>query len=126
VNAAERFGLDIDAGVIRAARFLHPRGARWIHGDASSVALVLPKDRRIDCLIMVNWIHALSPQQLATWVLPLVPRTRYLILDAIDPDGPASYRFKHDFSFLWPFAERLSSTHVAGEPRSLMVFKVTA
>jgi SAM-dependent methyltransferase len=125
VNAAERFGFDIDTAVIRAARFLHPGAARWIRGDTSSISLAIPEERRIDCLIMVNWIHTLSPQQLAACILPLLPRTGYLILDAIDPDGPSSYRFKHDFSFLSTFAQRLSSTRAAAEPRSFIVFKVT-
>lgn len=126
VRAAQRFGFDTDSSVIRAAQFLHPGAGKWIHGDAASILRVMPSDGRIDCLIMVNWIHNLSPEQLAAGILPLLPRTAYLVLDAIDAHGPASYRFRHDFAFLAPFTERLSVTRVAGEPRSFSVFKVTA
>lgn len=126
VHAAERFGFDVDSAVIRAARFLHPRAARWIHGDATAIAGTVPGDRPIGCLIMVNWIHNLSPEQLAACILPLLPRIRYLICDAIDPEGPASYRFKHDFYFLSSFTRCLSSTRAAGEPRSFLVFEVMA
>ena len=124
VKARERFGFDNDAAVIRAARFLHPRRIHWIRGDASSVALAMPGERPIDCMIMVNWIHNLSAEQLAACLLPLLPRIGHLILDAIDADGPPSYRFKHDFAFLAPFTVRTSSARVTGEPRSFIVFKV--
>jgi hypothetical protein len=124
VRAARRFGFDSDASVIRAARFLHPGGVRWIHGIGSSVQSTIPAECRIDCMIMVNWIHNLNPDQLAAMLLPLLPRTQYLILDAIDADGPASYGFKHDFSFLSPLAERVSEMRAEGEPRSFILFKV--
>jgi trans-aconitate methyltransferase len=124
VRANERFGFDSDRAVIRAARFLHRGKVRWIHADLAAVAPSLPEERRIDCLIMVNWIHNLSPEQLWGCLQPLLPRIGWLILDAIDRDGPASYRFKHDFAFLSALTERVSVTRVAGEPRSLMIFKV--
>ena len=74
---------------------------------------------------MVNWTHNLSPSQLAECIVPLLDRTRYLVLDAIDGDAPASYRFRHDFAFLSSRAERLSVTRVMGEPRTFVVFEVT-
>jgi hypothetical protein len=124
VEARVRFGFDTELAVIQAARWLHPVRTRWIHGDASAVLRRLPRSLRIDCLIMVNWIHNLSPQQLAACLLPLLPRTTYLILDAIDPNGSACYRFKHDFAFLSAFTKRVSVTRVAGEPRSFILFRV--
>ncbi len=123
VRAVERYGFDSDLQVIRAARFLHPGGVRWIHGDALSVADVVPADRALDCVIMVNWTHNLSPEQLAACILPLLTRAGYLILDSIDVDAPSTYRFRHDFSFLSDVTERLSLTRVCGEPRSFIVFK---
>ena len=124
ISARQRLGFDTDAAVIRAARYLHPLGARWIHGDATAVAACLPAGHSIDCLIMVNWIHNLSPEQLAQCVLPLLPQARHLIVDAIDTDGPASYRFRHDFRFLTGVAEQLTRQRVAAEPRSFVVFRV--
>jgi SAM-dependent methyltransferase len=125
VRANERFGFDADPAVIRAAQFLHRSGVRWIPADFAAVAVALPEQRRIDCLIMVNWIHNLSPHELWECLRPLLPRIGWLVVDAIDRDGPASYRFKHDFAFLAALTERVSVTRVAGEPRSLMIFKVT-
>jgi SAM-dependent methyltransferase len=124
VEAVDRFGVDSDARVIRAARFLHGGRGFWFHGDGTSVQRIVPQERTIDCLIMVNWIHNLSPECLAELLLPLLPRTRYLILDAIDADGPNSYRHKHDFGFLSAVTRRLSASRVPGEPRSFVVFEV--
>jgi SAM-dependent methyltransferase len=125
VTATERFGFDADEAVIRAARFLHGGKAHWLHAELAAVAPLLPQKARIDCLIMVNWIHNLSPDDLWRGLLPLLPRTEWLILDAIDRDGPTSYRFKHDFAIFNAVAERVSITCVPGEPRNLVLFKVT-
>jgi hypothetical protein len=124
VNAVGRFGIDSDLRVIRAARFLHLGRGFWFHGDGTSIERAVSGGRTIDCLIMVNWIHNLSSEKLSELLLPLLPRTRYLILDAIDADGPNSYRHKHDFGFLSPVARRLSASRVQGEPRSFVVFEV--
>jgi len=124
VNAAQRIGIDSDPEVIRAARFLHPRKVCWVHGDGSAINGAIPPDRPIDCLIMVNWIHGVSPEDLAALLLPLLPRIRYLLLDAIDPDGAGSYKFRHDFAFLAGFAQRLSSMRAPDEPRSFVILKV--
>jgi hypothetical protein len=122
VSAAECVGIDADARVIRAARFLHRRG-RWIHGESSCVPRLFPGPRRIDCLIMVNWIHRLSPEELARLLHPLLATTRYLILDAVDAEAPQSYRHRHDFGFLGAAARRVSSVRVPGEPRTFTLFE---
>jgi hypothetical protein len=125
VNATERYGFDRDAAVIRAASFLHRGAINWIHAEFAAVARSLPEKRRIDCLIMINWIHNLSPEQLKVSLLPLLPRVGWLVLDAVDQDGPASYRFKHDFTFLSALTEPVSVTRVPHEPRNLVVLKVS-
>jgi hypothetical protein len=124
VDAADRFGVDADYRVIRAARFLHGGRGRWIHGDGNCIDSLLTPERRIDCLIMVNWIHSLSPEHLADLVVPLLARARFLIVDAIDPDGPSSYRHKHEFEFLSELARTRSVSRVPGEPRRLIVFEI--
>jgi hypothetical protein len=125
LKAVDRFGIDSDLRVIRAARFLHGGRGFWFHGDGTTIQRVVSQALTIDCLIMVNWIHNLSPENLSEYLLPLLPRTRYLILDAVDADGPNSYRHKHDFEFLSGVTRRLSASRVYGEPRSFVVFEVT-
>ncbi|MEP7242298.1 MAG: class I SAM-dependent methyltransferase [Gammaproteobacteria bacterium] len=124
VRARNRLGFDQDASVIRAARFLHPWRARWVNSDGAAIVRVLPAGGTIDCLIMVNWIHNLSPAQLAELVLPLLPLSRHLLLDAIDADGPKSYRYKHDFAFLEGRVERVSAVREVAEQRSFVLFRV--
>jgi GalNAc-alpha-(1->4)-GalNAc-alpha-(1->3)-diNAcBac-PP-undecaprenol alpha-1,4-N-acetyl-D-galactosaminyltransferase len=123
IHAVERIGIDIDVRVIRAAKFLHPSIA-WVHGDANEVSRLLPDARTIDCLIMVNWIHAINEVALEGILAPLLNKTRYLIVDSIDADGPQSYRYKHDFSFLKSVAQPVSTVRVLEEARSLVLFKV--
>ena len=122
INAPERFGYDLDDGAIRAARFLHrSKKISFIHGDISTVDV-----RNIDVLILVNWIHEISPQKLEEWLVPVLPHAGYLLLDAIDPNEPGSYRYKHDFSFLEKRVERLAVTRVSNEGRSFQLFRVVA
>jgi SAM-dependent methyltransferase len=119
MHAPRRYGYDVDLGVICAARFLHGSKISFIHGDAAKV-----EQDSIDVLILVNWIHGQSPAELGGLLKPLLATASYLVLDAIDSDGPASYRYKHDFAFLEGKAERLSVTRPLDEPRSFHLFRV--
>jgi hypothetical protein len=73
---------------------------------------------------MVNWIHNLSAEQLAACLLPLLPSVSHLIVDAIHPDAPGTYRFRHDFKFLREAAEGVAEVPVPNEPRSLIMFRM--
>jgi SAM-dependent methyltransferase len=125
INARHRYGLDSDARVIRAARFMHPRGIVWIAGAAATLQQRMGPVAFIDCLIMVNWIHNLSSEELAATLVPLLPKIRYLIVDAVDQNAPASYRVKHDFAFLTGQATRLAAVRVPDEPRSFFLFRTS-
>lgn len=121
VEAPKRYGYDVDVGAIRAARFLHGDTITFSTGDLATVDL-----KEIDVLILVNWIHEISPMLLHEQLRPLLSRTRYLLLDALDPDGPTGYRFKHDFKFLDRSCRRLSVTCPPNEGRSFHLFEVHA
>jgi hypothetical protein len=119
VNARHRHGYDLDAGAIRAARLIRSRDIFFTQGDMSCV-----REHEIDVLILVNWIHDFSPEQLAIWLQPLIPRTRYLLLDAIDADNPLNYAFKHDFSFLLGTSKIVDEARTEGEGRRFLLFQV--
>lgn len=119
IQAPARYGFDIDGGVIRAARLLRGRKIHFQRGELASVSI-----ENIDVLILVNWIHEMSPAELDRQLTPLLRRTRYLLLDAIDPDNDFGYRYKHDFAFLGSRARRVSITRVDGEGRSFQLFQV--
>lgn len=120
VNAPYRFGYDVDEGAIKAARFLHGRKISFVRGDLTAVS-----HPHIDVLILVNWIHEISPEELLRLIEPLLSCTDYLVLDAIDPDESIDYRFKHDFAFLGSRVQRISVARTRNEGRSFQLFKVT-
>ena len=123
VRAEERYGIDPDLGAIRAAPVLHPGKIRWIHGDSSVINSTL-SGIKIDCLIMVGWIHGISPEQLSSILLPLLTRVKYCILDAFNSDL-APYPYKHDFGFLTNLATCVSVVNpVNDDIRRLLVYKI--
>lgn len=119
VDAVERVGYDVDLGALRAARLVHGRRATFIHGDMTAVT-----QPRIDVLILVNWIHDFSPERLDEWLTPLLPRTRYLLVDAIDADDTTGYRFKHDFSFLEGRVREVHEGRAVNEGRRFLLYEV--
>lgn len=120
VDAPYRFGYDVDEGAVKAARFLHGRKISFVWGDLTAVS-----QPHIDVLILVNWIHEISPEELMRLIEPLLSCTDYLVLDAIDPDESSGYRFKHDFAVLGSRAQRISVARTRNEGRSFQLFKVT-
>jgi hypothetical protein len=120
VQAKTRQGYDVDDGAVRAARMLRSKTINFTCGDMSCVEAA-----QIDVLILVNWIHDFSPEQLEIWLRPLLPRIRYLLLDAIDPENPVGYRFAHDFAFLIGLAKPVLTRRVDGEGRRFILYEVT-
>ncbi len=119
IRAPNRFGYDVDEGAIRAARLLRRR-VSFTHGDITTVS-----QQPIDVLILVNWIHEYSPEQLDIWLSPMLSYTSYLLMDAIDPDGPEGYRYRHDFKFLETRVRRIAVRPVPNETRSIILYEVT-
>ena len=118
INAPEIYGYDADEGAIRAARFLRGKKVIFIHGDLKTVAL-----QQIDVLILINWINKISPASLEEQLIPLIQRTRYLLLDALDPAVPG---YKHNFKFLASKTKLISINRPQRENRSFHLFKVLA
>lgn len=118
VRAPKRVGYDVDGGAVRAARFLNGRIVSFHAGDLTTV-----HQQQIDVLILVNWIHEFSSDQLKAWLEPLLSRTSFLLVDAIDPELNG-YRFKHDFGFLNGFAREVQVARAPGEGRRFILFEV--
>ena len=119
VVAPERYGYDVDSGAVRAARMIRERGIDFVLGDMNSVS-----QQHITVLILCNWIHEFSPQQLDSWLTPLLPRTSFLVLDAIDSDGDKGYKFKHDFSFLDFRDKCVTIKRASDEGRSFFLYEI--
>lgn len=119
VNATRRIGYDLDGAVIEAAKFIRSGKVNFYVGTGNDV-----QEKEIDVLILLNWIHDLSPQQMMNFLEPFYKRVSYFVLEGITP-GEAGYKFFHDFKFLSEHAELVEAIDGGfGEPRKLMIFKV--
>ena len=121
ITAPQRYGYDVDEAAIRAAPFLHRKKFIFMHGDLTTGSMP-----QIDVLILVNWIHEISRQVLEALMAPLLARTRYLPLIAIDREEPIGYRYKHEFTLPDEKARRVSITRPPDEGRSFQLFEVVA
>jgi len=120
IKAERRHGYDRDPAVIRAARFLHGRSTQFAVGGFEQI-----KERNIDVLIAVNWMHEFPPEQIERWIVPLLPAVRYLLVDAIDPGSPGGYRYYHNFHFLDDRARQMSVSALAEPNRRFILWEIS-
>ena len=118
VRAPRRAGYDVDRGAVRAARFLH-RSVDFREGSFDNLV-----EREIDVLAAICWLHEFSPEQVEQWLLPLLDRTRYLLLDATDPASPLNFAFNHDYAFLKDKARLVRSEKFEEQFRTFVLFEV--
>lgn len=119
INAAKRFGYDVDPGVIRAARLIRSRSIVFAEGGFEQVT-----EPQIDVLIAVNWPHDFPPDQMRRWLAPLYSRIDYLLVDIIDPGSPSAYRHYHDYAFLEGCAKPVTTSDCGEKSRNFVLFKV--
>ena len=96
LDGFDRTAYDISHEVIEANReWYQGRGIEWNVGVFNDV-----RDRRIDCLIMVNFIHSVKPEYLSEYLTNLFSRNRvhYLVVDQVT----GNYPYTHDFEALLP------------------------
>jgi len=90
IDAPVRFGFDIDEGALRAARLLNRKVFfhRGALGETEKMVAATGSD--LDLLIMVNWVHNVPFEQVASAVRALRERAdlRFLIIDRILPGKP--------------------------------------
>jgi hypothetical protein len=101
VNYGSKLGLDHDKAVVGAAAVMNRLALRpgMSFGTFSFPGSVL--DGRYDVIVMVNWIHAFSPEALAEGMNGYFRNNLnpggVLIIDTVqDPE----YRYNHDIGFL--------------------------
>ena len=119
VRAPVRVGYDNDGGAIRAARLIRSRAIRFVEGDFTSVT-----ERDIDVLIAVNCLHDFAPDRVAEWIVPLLGRTRFLLIDRIDPASPTRYAHYHDFAFLDGRSKLVSADQFGEDFREFLLYEI--
>jgi SAM-dependent methyltransferase len=100
IDFEDRFGLDTDNNVLRAARFL----SRFNCVKISFMKFEFP-DRnlfgRYDAIIMVNWIHNIRPdvlkQKIEDYGLNNLSKTGRIIIDTVQD---RQYKYNHDVAAL--------------------------
>lgn len=96
ISAPNRYGIDIDVRVVRAARFI--AGTRsGIEFRAGSFPEVTEVGPDLDLLIMVNWPHSLTPTELQTALDTLFAKVKikWLLVDEIVEKN--NHRCQHDY-----------------------------
>lgn len=115
IRGCRRFGFDIDARVIPAARELHGAGCSFDCASLADVDMVRRAvgDAGADLLVMVNWPHALPWSELAAQVRRLAQAvsSKLLIIDTIVPGTPgyAHYHAAAELRSLGPVLKSLPS-----------------
>lgn len=101
VQAQQRFGFDVDKGVIAAATFLGGRNTTYKYGSIAegthiADALCQAGAARVDALILVNWIHELPFDHIMSGVIEIHKRVPigHLVVDAIKAGVPG-YQYHH-------------------------------
>jgi len=97
LNAKMRIGIDADKNLLRAAKLLNWRkNVTFLDGSISTTGCI--RQSEIDCLIMVNWLHNVSDEEIVGEMKQLLQQktVRYLIVDEI-LDGIEGYKFHHRF-----------------------------
>lgn len=124
VRDCRRFGFDIDARVVPAARELHGAVCRFERAGLSDVDTVRRKvgDTGGGLLIMVNWPHALPWPEVAAQVRRLnqALSLKYMIIDTIDPGRPG-YAHHHSVAELRSLGPVLESLPAIDGARTLHV-----
>ncbi|MBX3606817.1 MAG: class I SAM-dependent methyltransferase [Piscinibacter sp.] len=116
VARGQRFGFDIDAAVIPAARHLHGDRCQFEAAgiaDTEKIRACIGRSAGADLLIMVNWAHALAWPELSEHVRRLADSLsiRHLIMDTILP-GVAGYAHHHttdELADLGPVLQSIAS-----------------
>jgi hypothetical protein len=87
--------------VLVAAKLLYGKHCNFINCSLFNLS-----DANSDLLIMINWIHSISPEILEKEVLRIKKSTKYLLVDSIYCDR-TGYDYFHDFSFIENYAKLL-------------------
>ena len=100
----KRRGFDIDNNSIRTARLLHPF-VKFVNGSFCNV-----QEERIDCLIMVDFIHKIPEDNLRNEILNLFKRNMkvdLIVFDTFRNNQDTEYLYSHKGEYLFDGKYRL-------------------
>lgn len=130
VDCPHRFGFDIDAAVIPAARHLHGDRGRFEVagiGDAQTIRRTVDRSGGADVLVMVNWAHALAWAELSGHLRALTAAwpIRHLVMDTIVAGTPG-YGHHHTAAQLGELGSMIKDIASSDRVRRLHVVELFA
>ena len=102
LNYASKLGVDAEKNVIRAASFIsnikfNYKNTSYVHGSFPNITL----NQKFDAVIMVNWIHNIKAEIVASWLTYLyenyLNNNGVLVIDIVKND---KYRYNHQVEVL--------------------------
>lgn len=116
-HAKTKIGYDIDPKVIQAASEMYDEVTYKV-GGLNDIT-----ENSFECLLLFNWIHNLSEEDLEISVQKLQGKMKYLVVDQIK-QGTPGYRFYHTFDFLLKSDFSLLKTiSVEKDVRNILIYK---
>lgn len=120
INANKKVGLDIDKRVIDACRFL-----KYLRGDSTNYFVgsieYLNDEEPFDMLIMVNWLHGVSEQELIKYSEIFKDKAVNIIVDEIDK-SISGYEYYHDYDrILGKYYKCVKTSQLIG-PRRIKLY----
>lgn len=96
VDGSHRIGIDIDRNIIKAARFICRKDSiNFIVGSFKELNDL--ENVKIDCLIMINFLHRLHLDTVKASLekLLLSKQVSYIVVDEIIPDMMPGFKYYH-------------------------------
>jgi len=125
ITAKERYGLDIDERVIRAAKKLYPVGIDFDVASLFNSNKIKNKCSNIDLLIMVNWPHNVNINDICNAIDNLKSEIKltYIIIDEIK-QGIVGYKYNHTPGNLCLIGKIIDSVESFDGVRNLHLIKI--
>ena len=97
IKADVTIGYDINKRNIWEARFVHPK-VKFVIGSFDRIS-----GMDIDVLIMVNFIHLISPENLATYIKNVIENNnvRMFVIDTFLKNEGTGYKYSHSGEYLF-------------------------
>ena len=127
IRAPFRYGIDLDSGAIAAARFLRGRRISLHVASALEPELIAQAvtERPVDLLIMTNWIHGFTTEQLVGMFEGLAAAldVKYLLVDFVRNNTLAACHY-HRLEDVAALGEVVLSRDAGDDVRDLHLLKL--
>lgn len=115
-KAQNKIGYDIDDKIINAAKELY-KEVEFKVGGLDDI-----EEDSFDCLLLFNWIHNISKEELENSIFKYNGKIKYLVLDQIK-QGTKGYLYYHTFEYLKSNFTLIDTISVEKDVRNILIYK---